>query len=142
MNDRTSVRTESTDISARQANFRQRVIDRDGSCILTGGHENIQACHIIPHSKQDQVCSLSSHDSLQVLMPVNLKYMINLASHRQGLEETVDPPFTGIDDIRNGILLHSAFHRPFGESRVAFLHVSYCCIPIISLKLVRRPPIS
>ncbi len=48
-------------------------------------------------------------------------------------EEIVDPPFDGINDTRNGILLNSAFYRGFGESRVAFLRVSYFCDPIVSM---------
>jgi len=50
-------------------------------------------------------------------------------------DEIVDPPFDGIDDPRNGILLHSAFHRGFGESDVAFLRVSHFCDSIVSMWL-------
>ena len=49
------------------------------------------------------------------------RYMVSLANHRG---EDVDPPLDNINDTRNGILLYSAFHRAFGESRVAFLRVS------------------
>jgi len=62
------------------------------------------------------------------------KYMTDVLNIRS--EEIADPPFIGIDDPRNGILLNSAFHRGFGESRVAFLRVSYCCDPIVSMWLI------
>jgi hypothetical protein len=62
------------------------------------------------------------------------KYMMNVLDIRS--EEIVDPPFDGIDDPRNGILLNPAFHRGFWESRVAFLRVSYCCDPIVSVRLI------
>jgi hypothetical protein len=54
--------------------------------------------------------------------------MVNLANHRG---EDLDPRLDNINDTRNGILLYSAFHRAFGESRVAFLRVSYCCSSIL-----------
>jgi hypothetical protein len=47
------------------------------------------------------------------------KYIIELAQHREGSS------LEGINDARNGLLLHTGFHRPFGESRIAFLRVSY-----------------
>ena len=62
------------------------------------------------------------------------KYMMNVLNIRPS-EEIVDPPFDGINDPRNGILLHPAFHHGFGESHVAFLRVSYCCDPIVSMWL-------
>jgi len=55
--------------------------------------------------------------------------MVNLANHRG---EDVDPPLDDINDTRNGILLYTGFHRAFGESRVAFLRVSYYCTLIFS----------
>lgn len=54
MEDRTSFATAHT---TRRADFRQRVHDRDGICILSGTAEDVQACHIVPHSKGNQVCS-------------------------------------------------------------------------------------
>lgn len=54
MDDRTSFATAYT---ARRAEFRQRVLDRDGICILSGSAENVQACHIVPHAKGNEVRS-------------------------------------------------------------------------------------
>jgi hypothetical protein len=47
------------------------------------------------------------------------QYIINLADYRE--ESTLE----GINDTRNGLLLNTIFHRPFGESRIAFLRVGY-----------------
>jgi hypothetical protein len=38
---------------------------------------------------------------------------------------SVEPPLEGINDTRNGLLLHVALHRPFGDSEIAFLRVRY-----------------
>jgi len=73
-----------------------------------------------------------SLESFQVLMLA--KYMANLINIRS--EEIIDPPFDGINDTRNGIILRSLFHRGFGESRFAFLRVSYRCDPIVSMGLI------
>ena len=54
MDDRTS--DASSSISTDRANFKQRVTDRDGTCVMTGT-VNVQACHIVPHAKGHQVCS-------------------------------------------------------------------------------------
>jgi len=54
MDDRTSIATAE---SASRDDFRQRVVDRDGTCVLTGNEENLIACHIVPHAKTHQVCS-------------------------------------------------------------------------------------
>jgi len=50
------------------------------------------------------------------------KYTINLVNHKH---EAMDPPLDNINDTRNGILLASQLHCPFGTSEVAFLQVSY-----------------
>ena len=45
-------------LTERRADFRQRVIERDGTCVMTGDLiHNCNACHIIPHVKGDDVCS-------------------------------------------------------------------------------------
>jgi hypothetical protein len=53
LDDRTS---DASELSDRRADFRDRIVDRDGTCVNTGeqvGH--CTACHIIPHSKGDNV---------------------------------------------------------------------------------------
>jgi hypothetical protein len=58
IDDRTS---DASDLSERRADFRQRVIDRDGTCVITGDYAvNCTACHILPHSKGDNVRSQQS----------------------------------------------------------------------------------
>lgn len=55
MDDRSSYA--STD-SYRQADFRQNIINRDRVCVMTSQPvHSCQACHIIPHSRGDEVCS-------------------------------------------------------------------------------------
>lgn len=54
MDDRTSFDTAYT---TRRAAFQQRVLDRDVICILNGSAENVQACHIVPHAKGNEVRS-------------------------------------------------------------------------------------
>ena len=116
MDDRTS---DASDISASRGDFRDRVVARDGTCVMTGT-ENFQACHIVPHAKGHQVCSehLLNHSEFSC----QAKYMVNLANHRH---EAVDPPLDDINDTRNGILLALQLHLPFGASKVAFLQVSF-----------------
>jgi hypothetical protein len=98
MDDRTS---DASDISSSRGNFRDRVVARDGTCVMTGA-TGFQACHIIPHAKGPQ-------------------YLINLSKHRH---EAVSPPLDDINDTRNGILLAFQLHAPFGASQIAFLQVS------------------
>ena len=53
INDRTSA---SSDLSTRRADFRDRIIARDGTCVSTGQLPQFcVACHIIPHSKGNNV---------------------------------------------------------------------------------------
>ncbi|KAJ7085821.1 hypothetical protein B0H15DRAFT_846503 [Mycena belliarum] len=88
------------DLTRRRAHFRDDVIDRDGTCIITGDAPlNCTACHILPHAKGDN-------------------YMRSLMDHR-GIQgpARVDK----IDDVRNGILLCNGLPRPFGAGEVAFL---------------------
>lgn len=104
--------------SISRGNFKRRVRDRDGTCVMTGS-SNVTACHIVPHAKGHQVCSeyFSNHPESSF----QAKYMINLANHRP---EVLDPPLDSINDARNGILLAVHLHIPFGTSEVAFLQVS------------------
>jgi hypothetical protein len=130
MDDRTSISI-ATSESTSWSDFRQRVTARDETCVLTHGEENLTACHIVPHAKTHQVCSeyISNHSG----STCRVKYMVNLSNYRW---EDVDPPLDDINDTRNGILLYSAFHRAFAESRVAFLRVSYCCNSFFFLHMV------
>jgi hypothetical protein len=53
IDDRTS---DASELSDRRADFRDRIVDRDGTCVSTGEQvELCIACHIIPHSKGDNV---------------------------------------------------------------------------------------
>jgi hypothetical protein len=116
MDDRTS---DSSTISVRRADFAQRVTARDTTCLMTGSTSNFQACHIIPHAKGNRVCSEYLNHSQ---FSFQAQYINSLAEHRN---EDLDPPLDGINDPRNGILLHTGLHWPFGASEVAFLRVSY-----------------
>jgi endonuclease IV len=116
MNDRTS---NGSAISISRGTFRDKVIGRDGTCVMTGT-AHFAACHIIPHAKGHQVCSECLLNPSE--FSFHAKYMINLASHRH---EDLDPPLDDINDTRNGILLAFQLHASFGASEVAFLQVSY-----------------
>ena len=115
MDDRTS---DASYNSISWGNFRQRVTDHDGTCVMTGS-TIVTACHIIPHSKGHQVCSecFSNHPQPSF----QAKYIKNLARHRP---EVLDPPLDSIGDTHNGILLYPGLHVVFGASEVAFLPVS------------------
>jgi len=53
MDDRTSTASE---LSFRRADFRERIIGRDRTCVCTGDIvAACTACHIIPHAKGDTV---------------------------------------------------------------------------------------
>jgi len=53
IDDRTS---DASELSDRRADFRDRIVDRDGTCVSTGEQAELCiACHIIPHSKGDNV---------------------------------------------------------------------------------------
>ena len=84
------------------------------------GTQGVEACHVIPHAKGNEVCSEClwncSESSFQA------QYIKNLVSHRH---EVFDPPLESINDTRNGILLSLALHGPFGASEAAFLQVGY-----------------
>ena len=56
-------KTSSTsDVSIRRAGFRDRLIERDGTCVLSGHIARAcDACHLIPHSKGDSVRFHGSH---------------------------------------------------------------------------------
>ncbi|EDR14543.1 uncharacterized protein LACBIDRAFT_321675 [Laccaria bicolor S238N-H82] len=117
MDDRTSVGSE---VTSRQADFRQDVVNRDRCCVMTGSAGS-EGCHIIPHSKGDQA-----------------KYMKNLVAHR---EVVVDPPLESINDTRNGILLLKVLHRPFGASEVAFLQTPNFAMNVDDVPLAMQHPV-
>ncbi|KAJ7440622.1 hypothetical protein FB451DRAFT_1300036 [Mycena latifolia] len=97
IDDRTS---NSSQHNQRHGAFRQDLIERDMTCIVTGAPPNdCTACHILPHSKGDE-------------------YMSCLSSLRADQEES---PVVEIGDIRNGLLLYNGLHRPFGDGEIAFL---------------------
>jgi len=116
MDERTS---DASHVSSSRADFGQRVVARDGTCVMTGT-PNVQACHVVPHAKGHEVRSeyLWNHSESSF----QAQYIINLASHRH---EVLDPPLESINDTRNGILLAVQLHGPFGASEAAFLQVSY-----------------
>jgi hypothetical protein len=42
--------------TSSRAGFRNDIVERDGSCVITGFREHFcDACHLIPHSKGDEV---------------------------------------------------------------------------------------
>jgi hypothetical protein len=89
MDERTS---DASHVSSSCADFAQRVVARDVTCVMT--HTSyVQACHVIPHSKGHEVRSKylwnHSESSFQA------QYIINLASHRR---EVLDPPLESIND--------------------------------------------
>jgi hypothetical protein len=121
-----NLRTASTSsvVSSGRGGFRQRVLDRDGYCVMTGGETYAQACHIIPHAKGSQVPSeyLLYHSKCSF----QDKYLINLINHRGVI---VDPPLEDINNTGNGILLYIMLHAAFGSSDMAFFQVSYSTQP-------------
>ncbi|KAF8815106.1 hypothetical protein BYT27DRAFT_7199581 [Phlegmacium glaucopus] len=98
IDDRTS---NASNLSICRADFRSRIIERDGTCVCTGElPRDCNACHIIPHSKGND-------------------YLVNALSYRSGPNNVEE--LDGIDDIRNGFLLSTFLHRPFGDGSLAFL---------------------
>ena len=133
MDDRTSVisiledHLDASSISTLQANFREEVIARDKTCMMTGASapKGIDACHIIPHAKGNQVRSINvPWDHFKFLFWA--KYMINLVNYRnERYFEPLNRPLNDINDTRNGILLSILLHPFFGAFHFAFLRVSY-----------------
>ncbi|KAG9310493.1 hypothetical protein JVU11DRAFT_9638 [Chiua virens] len=102
IDDRTMI-TDSSQFSTGRQDFRRQIIDRDGTCVLTGDFEhNCTACHLIPHLKGDE-------------------YMSKLFDHRGQMYNHGMVPVVDINDARNGILLYDGFHRPLDRGDIAFL---------------------
>ncbi|KAJ7229418.1 hypothetical protein B0H12DRAFT_1147778 [Mycena haematopus] len=96
IDDRTS---DSSQHNRRLTTFREDVVDRDVACIVTEAPiGDCMACHILPHSRGDD-------------------YMSCVSALRADQELPVDE----IGDIRNGVLLYTGLHRPFGDGEIAFL---------------------
>ena len=51
-----------------------------------------------------------------------VKYISNVVRHRGGTDDSADD-IDDINDIRNGFLISTLLHRPFGDGRFAFLKV-------------------
>lgn len=99
VDDRTS---DASYLTTRRRGFRTNVIERDGTCVITGDIDrNCIACHILPHAKGSD-------------------YILNVVNHRGGTDDSADD-INDINDTRNGLLLISLLHRPFGAGELAFL---------------------
>ena len=118
MDDRT---TDASDLTERRTDFRRRVIARDNSCLLTADPVFVcDACHILPHSKGDNVRS----SLLSNVLTFRPKYISNVLYHRSRTNNSVDDFDDGINDPRNGLLLTATLHRLLGAPKSAFLKVS------------------
>ncbi|KAI9449291.1 hypothetical protein HD554DRAFT_2290294 [Boletus coccyginus] len=99
MDNRTS---SASDISTGTTGFRAALVERDGTCVLSGFPPSFcHACHLIPHSKGDS-------------------YMSSVFNHRREMYGLVDP-LDGINDSRNGILLNAILHTALDAGDIAFL---------------------
>ena len=120
VDDRTSI---SSTPKRRQSDFRRRVVERDGTCVMTGMPPGPagDAAHIIPHSKMDEVRVTCLLILLQVFN-ISTKYMCNFVSIRSRPDN--DLQLNSIDDTRNGLLLHLMVHSSLTGGAMAFLKVS------------------
>ncbi|KAF8692316.1 hypothetical protein AX14_002594 [Amanita brunnescens Koide BX004] len=99
MDDRTS---NTSNLTTRRNDFRTNLIERDGICVISDDiASNCDGCHIIPHAKGSD-------------------YISNVVRHRGGTDDSADD-IDDINDIRNGFLISTLLHRPFGDGRFAFL---------------------
>ena len=115
--DRTSNASDLT-IRRSDSDFRTDVVERDGTCVMTNDIVRLcTACHILPHAKGSNVRPYQSSMALSDLL---IKYISNVIRHRDGPDDIND-----INDTRNGLLLNSLLHIPFGAISMAFLKV-YC----------------
>jgi hypothetical protein len=118
VDDRTS---DASDLTLHRADFRQRVIAHDSTCVITGDPPHLcDACHILPHSKGNNVRPQKFYD-LATFSFFN-KYMSNAVHHRGGTDDPVND-LNDINDIRNGLLLNKLLHVFIGNGDSAFLMV-------------------
>jgi len=102
LNDR--VTSTSSVMTRRSRRFRGQILQRDGSCVITGKRaERCDAAHLIPRAKGDQY----------------IQRIIQDRSHLDGSE--LATPINDIDDIRNGVLLSKDLHAGLGDGEIAFL---------------------
>ena len=71
--DRTSI---ASNLTIRRRDFRANVVERDGTCVLTGEiAEFCTACHILPHSKGSNVCPYRSSTTVVTFGLKNQVYL-------------------------------------------------------------------
>ncbi|KAH9050859.1 hypothetical protein EDB83DRAFT_1344262 [Lactarius deliciosus] len=87
------------------SNFRDKIIARDGlACIVTRNPvQSCDAAHLIPWSKGDEYIQKVFEDRSSCYRHSPL------------------PPISGIDDVRNGMLLTKTLHSMLAQGEVAFL---------------------
>jgi hypothetical protein len=120
MNDRDSYTSART---ARRADFRQDLIDRDGTCVITGATPgNSRACHVVPHSRGDEVCPNISWSFQAYSSPSILSISLNTGRSqpwRASMTHGTDCCFILVFIIHLG-----SFGSHFCESVIS-------CIPIV-----------
>ena len=114
LDDRTSI-NHSSESQPRSSQFRDVIILRDKACIVTrDSHAKVlEAAHIVPHSKGDEVGLMNVPSSEVTLsLRVHCQYMDILSQWRApGLDQHIGQ----IDDPRNGLLLQVTLHRESGS---------------------------
>jgi hypothetical protein len=126
--------------STTQWRFRDDIISRDGTCIMTNEPPVMcHACHFLPHSKGDVrlfhfLNLLSSSVLFFCSFVYELQYIQSVTQFRcQSQSDVLDD----ICDVRNGVLLYVGLHGPFGRGKMVFMKVRYlqCSVmlPIIHL---------
>ncbi|KAH7886575.1 hypothetical protein F5I97DRAFT_1926900 [Phlebopus sp. FC_14] len=100
-------RVTSSDITPGRAGFRGKILNRDGSCVITRAHNRIcDASHIIPRCKGDEYITFVVND------------------RRHLYHEQQFPPETqelSINTVENGLLLRSDLHQCLGLGIIAFM---------------------
>ncbi|KIM74517.1 hypothetical protein PILCRDRAFT_828215 [Piloderma croceum F 1598] len=86
-------------MATSQMDFRLVLIDRDGSCVVTGDiADDCDASHCLPHTKGDQ-------------------YITDLMTYRSSEADIV----RDISDPKNGLLLWRSLRARVGSGKSAFL---------------------
>ena len=109
-------------------NFRDRVVARDLTCVMTGTPQHFTACHT------PGVFSISL-ESFRVLIPGQVRHQSRQLQGR-GPEPT---PRGHRRYTRNGILLATQLHGPFGAAEVAFLSQLFDPIVFHVVESIHRP---